>query len=154
ALAAATDADLDPDRRAWHRALAALGPDEDVADDLERSAGRARARGGPAAAAALLERAASLTVDPALRARRSLVAAAAHLDAGAPETSAVLLAAAEAGPLDEADRSTVELVRARSVMAWGETRDAVSLFVQAAQHLEPIDLRRARDTYLYALAAA
>jgi DNA-binding CsgD family transcriptional regulator len=134
--------------------LAALGPDEDVAQDLERSADRAQARGGLAAAAALLERSASLTLDPERRAQRSLAAAGAHLEAGAPEPSAALLAAAEAGPLDEFGRATVDLVRARSSMAWGDTRDAVSLYVQAAKRLESIDARRARDIYLYALAAA
>ena len=154
ALAEATDAGVDPDRRAWHRALAALGADESVAEDLERSAVRAQARGGPAAAAAVLERAASLTADPGRRAQRSLAAAAAHIDAGASGPSAALLAAAEAGPLDESGRVTVDLVRAGFAMAWGEARDAVSLYVQAANRLEPIDARRSRDTYLYALAAA
>jgi hypothetical protein len=153
-LAEATDAGVDPDRRAWHRALAALGPHEEVAEDLERSAARAHARGGPAAAAAFLEHSASLTVDPERRAHRSVAAAGAHLEAGARTASERLIAAAEAGPLDEYGRTNAELVRARSAMAWGETRDAVSLYVHAAKRLEPIDAGRARDIYLFALGAA
>ena len=108
ALAEATDAETDPDHRAWHRALAAPGPDEEVAADLGRSAGRARARGGLAAAASLLARSAALTPDAAHRARRTIAAAAAHLEVGAFEPAAALLAAAEARPLDEFSRARTE----------------------------------------------
>ena len=114
ALADATDPALDPDRRAWHRAEAAEGPDEDVAGELERSASRAQARGGVAAAAAFLERATLLTPDPAQRTRRALAGAQAKVQAGDSEAAQELLAIAEAGPLDAADQARAELVRASS----------------------------------------
>ena len=101
ALAEVTIRNVDPDRRAWHLAAAASEPDEEVAHELELSAGRASARGGLAAAAAFLQRAVALTVDPAQRAGRALAAAQASLGAGAFDVARGLLAAAEAGPLDE-----------------------------------------------------
>ena len=151
ALASVTDPDADPDRRAWHLALAAAGPDEEVAAELERSAGRAQARGGLAAAAALLERSAALTLDRPQGARRTLAAAAAHLEAGAAEKSAALLALAEAGPLDELGTARAELLRGYHAVAWGDARDATTLFVSAAKRLEPIDARAASDTHVAAL---
>ncbi|MDX6727334.1 MAG: hypothetical protein QOK49_2139 [Baekduia sp.] len=154
ALAEATDADVDPDRRAWHRAQATPGLDEEVAAELERSAGRAQARGGLAAAAAFHERAAGLTPDPARRARRALAAAQSKLRAGAPETALNLLAMARAGPLDELDRARTELLQAQITFAVTRGRDAPPLLLKAAKRLEPLDATMARETYLDAFSAA
>jgi DNA-binding CsgD family transcriptional regulator/tetratricopeptide (TPR) repeat protein len=154
ALAEATDPDADPDRRAWHRARAAAGPDEEVAEELERSAGRAQARGGLAAAAAFLEQAAALTPEPARRAARALAAAEAQHLAGAPDAAQALLATAREGPLDELQRVRVDLVRAQLAFAVNRGRDAPPLLLEAARRLEPLDGRLARETYLDALSAA
>jgi DNA-binding CsgD family transcriptional regulator len=154
ALAEATDRDVDPDRRAWHLAAAADGPDEGVAAELERSAVRAQTRGGLAAAAAFLQRAVALTGDPARRAERALAAAQAGLGAGAFDVAHGLLAAAEAGPLDELGRARVDLLRAELAFAQRRGGDAPLLLLQAARKLETLDLRLARDTYLDAWAAA
>ncbi len=148
ALAEATDRDADPDRRAWHLAAAAAGPDEQVALDLERSAGRAQARGGLAAAAAFLERAVALTQDPARRADRALAAAQASFQAGAFDVALGLLAAAEAGPLGEFQRARVDLVRAQLVLASGRRTDATPLLLAAARRLEALDISLARETYV------
>ncbi len=107
ALADVTDPQTDPDRRAWHRAEATLGPDEDVASELERSANRAQARGGLSAAGAFLERSATLTLDPARRAERALAAAQAKYQAGAFDASLGLLATAESGPPDGFRRARI-----------------------------------------------
>jgi DNA-binding CsgD family transcriptional regulator len=154
ALAAATDPDVDPDRRAWHRAHAAIGPDETVAAELEGSAGRARARGGLAAAAAFLERAAALTPDAAQRGERTLAAAQAKIQAGAFEAAVQLLAVAEVAPLDEFQRARVDLLRAQLAFAANRGSDAPPLLLRAARRLEPIDADLARETYLDALNAA
>src|ERR687893_926824 len=111
ALAEATDAQTDPDRRAWHRAHAAAGPDEQIAAELERSVGRARARGGVAAAAAFLQRAVALTVEPAQRAERALAAAQVSVQAGAFDAALGLLGTAEAGPFEERQRARADLLR-------------------------------------------
>src|SRR3954471_21313311 len=154
ALAEATDPDTDPDRRAWHRAQAASGPDETVADELERSAGRAQARGGVAAAAAFLARAAELTPDPAARGRRAVAAAQAKFDAGASDAALELLATAELAPLDELQRA--RLARLRAEVAFARTRGstAPALLLDAARRLEPLDAAMARETHLEAMAAA
>jgi DNA-binding CsgD family transcriptional regulator len=153
ALAAATDPALDPDRRAWHLADATLAPDEDVASELERSAERARARGGLAAAAAFLERAARLTPEPARRAERDLTAAQTKHDAGAPDGALALLAAAEEGPLNELQHGRLERLRAQLAFALRRGSDAPPLLLSAAQGLEPLDAMLARETYLEAIAA-
>jgi DNA-binding CsgD family transcriptional regulator/tetratricopeptide (TPR) repeat protein len=154
ALGEATDRDIEPDRRAWHLAAAAAGPDEQVASELERSAGRAQARGGLAAAAAFLQRAVSLTKDPARRADRALAAAEASLGAGAFDTALGLAATAETGPLDEFQRAQVNLLRARVAFADGHWSEAPPLLLKAARRLESLDLDRARETYLTAWGAA
>jgi DNA-binding CsgD family transcriptional regulator len=154
ALAEATDPDTDPDRRAWHRAQAASGPDEAVADELERSAGRAQARGGAAAAAAFLARAAELTPDPAGRGRRAVAAAQAKFDAGASDAALELLATAELAPLDELQRARLERLRAEIVFARTRGGDAPALLFDAARRLEPLDAAMARETHLEAMVAA
>jgi len=154
AIAEATDPGTDPDRRAWHRAQAVAGPDEDIAAELERSASRAQARGGLAAAAAFTERSAALTLDPARRAERALAAAQAKYQAGAFHAALGLLAAAEAGPLDQFQRAQGDLLRGQIAFASSRGSDAPPLLLKAAQQLEPLDVRLARDTYLDALAAA
>lgn len=154
ALAEATDHTEDPDRRAWHLAAASAGPDEAVAAELERSAGRAQARGGLAAAAAFLQRAVALTADPARRADRALGAAQASLAAGAFESARGLMATAEAGPLDELGRVRVDLLKAELAFAQNRGGDAPRLLLDAARKLEMLDLRLSRDTYLEAWAAA
>jgi DNA-binding CsgD family transcriptional regulator len=154
ALADATDPAIDPDRRAWHRAQAAPALDENVAAELERSADRAQARGGLAAAAAFLERAAELTPQPAIRATRALAAAHAKHQAGAPDAAMRLLAMARAGPLDELDRARAGLLRAQITFAVTRGRDSPRLLLEAAKRLEPLDGTLARETYLDAFSAA
>ncbi len=154
ALAEATDPETDPDRRAWHRARAAPGPDDDVAAELERSAGRAEARGGLAAAAAFLERSVALTGDRARRAHRALAAAQVTLRAGAFDMTRTLLAAAQTGPLDELGRARVDLLQAQVAFALRRGADAPLLLLQAAGKLETLDVRLSRNTYLDAWIAA
>src|SRR5437660_1856148 len=153
ALAEAIDAKRDPDRRAWHRAHAALAPDEEVALELELSAGRAQARGGIAAAAAFLQRAVALTADPARRAERALAAAQASLEAGAFDAALGVLDTAEAGPLDEFQRARLDLLRGRIASASSFGIGAAQL-LKAARQLEPLDVDLARETYLEAWGAA
>jgi DNA-binding CsgD family transcriptional regulator len=154
ALAGATDPEADPDRRAWHRAHAASGLDEPLADDLERSAGRAQARGGIAAAAAFLERAAELTPDPARRGARAIAAARAKLDAGAPEAAQSLLATAELTPLNAIQHARLERLRAEIAFARQHGSDAPPLLLNAAKRFELLDATLARETYLEAFGAA
>ena len=153
ALAEATDPAADPDRRAWHLAQAAGGPDEDVATELERSADRARARGGFAAMAAFLERAAELTPDPAGRGTRALAAARAKLEAGAPEAAQALLGIAELSPLDDLERADRERLRGQIAFARTRGSDAPPLLLEAAKRFEQLDVASARETYVEALGA-
>ena len=154
ALAEATDRDADPDRRAWHLAAATAGPDEDVALELERSAGRAQARGGLAAAAAFLHRAVALTGEPARRVDRALAAAEASVGAGTFDVARGLLAAAEAGPLDEFQRARLDLLRAEAAYSESRGSDAPALLLRAAKTLEPLDPQLARETFLDAWSSA
>jgi DNA-binding CsgD family transcriptional regulator len=154
ALAEATDAEIDPDRRAWHLAEATAGPDEDVAAELERAAGRAQARGGLAAAAAFLQRAAALTPERGRSARRALEAAQAKYEAGALDEALALLGTAETGDVGDFQPARVQLLRAQIVFAAQRGGDAPSLLLEAARELEAVDPDRARITYLEALEAA
>jgi len=154
ALADSIDPELDPDRRAWHRAMAAAGPDEDVAVELERSADRARARGGLAAGAAFLERAVMLTLDPAQRAGRAMAAARIKAQAGQYGAALNLLATAEAGPASAFQRAHADLLRAQIAFYTNRGSDAPPLLLNAARQLEPIDPGLSRATYLDSLAAA
>jgi DNA-binding CsgD family transcriptional regulator len=154
ALADATDAQRDPDRRAWHRAQATLVFDDAVADDLVESASRAQARGGYAAAAAFLWRSANLTLDAGRRASRTLAAAEAKQQAGNLDGALTILDAAEAGPLDDLQRVRGEVLRARIAFTAARGREAPTLFLEAARRLESLDVSFARETYLDALIAA
>ena len=153
ALAQATDREADPDRWTWHRAHAAATPDEEVAGELERSAGRARRRGGLAAAAAFLECAAELTPDPGKRVGRALTAAQAMFDAGAPDRASELLATAAMGPLLEPDSARLERLRALLLFARSRGSEAVLPLIEAGRRLAPFDADLARETYVEACCA-
>ena len=154
ALSEVTNRKLDPDRRAWHLAAAAAGPDEEVARELELSADRAQARGGFAAAAAFLRRAVALTIEPARRAERALEAAEASLGAGAFGVARGLVAAAQTGPLDELGQARADLLLAKVAFARNHGGEAPLLLLQAARSLETLDLTLSRRTYLDAWGAA
>jgi DNA-binding CsgD family transcriptional regulator len=154
ALAEATDHQRDPDRRAWHRARATPGPDEEIATELERSAARAQGRGGPGAAAAFLQRAFELTHDRALRAERALAAAQMSFQAGAFDAALEAVTAAETGELDELGRAQADLLRGQLRLVLGYGDDAAPLLAQAAKRLAPLDLKLARSAYLAAYGSA
>ena len=153
-LAAVTDAQADPDRRAWHRALASATPDDDVATELEHSAARARGRGGHAAAAAFLERSVELTLDPARRAERALAAAEARCLIGDGEAAFRFAAIAQTGPLSELDHIRLDVLRGRVATIQRRVGIALPLLLDSAQRLEPFDRRAAWDTYRDAFIAA
>jgi DNA-binding NarL/FixJ family response regulator len=154
ALAEATDRDADPDRRAWHLAAAAPAADEEVARELERSAGRAQTRGGLAAAAAFLQRAVALTPEPLQRSERALAAARAGVQAGAFDAALALLVTAEAGPLDDLQRAQAAQLRGQTAFASRDANEAPWLLLKAARQFEPLYLDLARETYLDAWGAA
>lgn len=151
ALAEASDPALDPDRRAWHRGEAALGPDDAVAAELERSAQRAKTRGGLAAEAAFLERSAILTLDPDRRVERALAAAQAKFDAGAPESALDVVALAESGRINDLQRARAERIQAKVALFQERTTDAALLLMTATSRLERLFPALARETYLDAL---
>lgn len=154
ALADATDAHTDPDRRAWHLAHATTGLDEAVAGELEQSAARAQRRGGVSAAAAFLQRAAELTPDPGRRGARALAGARAKLEAAAPDAAAQLLATADLCPLDDHQRARSQRLRAQIAFSLSRGSDALSMLLDAAHGLAAFDAALARETYLEAFAAA
>lgn len=153
-LAAVSDRELDPDRRSWHLASAAQAPDEEIAIELERSAGRAQARGGLAAAAALLERSYQLAGDPRRKVDRALASAQANLQSGAFDAAIGLLAHAEATEPDALQQARADLLRGQIAFAAGRGSEAPLLLLTAAKRLEPLDLSLARATYLDAWGAA
>src|SRR6201991_999516 len=154
ALAEVTDPQLDPDRRAWHRAHAVPGPNEEVAAELERCADRAQARGGVAAGAAFLERATMLTLDPKRRTDRALAAASANLQAGGFDAVRQLLSVAEAWGITDMQQARIDLIGADLAFVTNRGSDAPSLLLKAASRLEPIDIDLSRATYLQAFSAA
>ena len=154
ALAESTDAKTDPDRRAWHRAHAAPRPDEDIAAELERSANRARERGGYAATAAFLARAAELSSEPDRRAQRALAAAGAKLLAGLSDAAEDLVETAVRGALGPLDTAVAQRLRGQIAFERNRPGDAAPLLLAAARQLEPLDLAMARETHLEALLAA
>ncbi|MEV6430829.1 LuxR family transcriptional regulator [Nocardia sp. NPDC051463] len=140
----------DPDRSAWHRAAAATGPDETVAAALEVAADRARDRTGHASAAAALERAASLTPDPAVRARRLMSAVEIAAEAGRTERALRLAEQAERLDLDPSQRGRIGGVRGLIEFEHGSLRKAHNLFMEAAEHLAEADPERAAWTLIEA----
>jgi DNA-binding CsgD family transcriptional regulator len=153
-LAEATDPRMDPDRRAWHRAQATDGPDEEVARDLESSAERAQGRGGLAAAAAFLAKAMDLTPDASRRAQRALAAADAAHQAGAPDKALVFLEVAAAVPTSDFEHAKLDLLRAQIALTLNRGGDVVSLLLRAAEELQDFDRRLTRETFLDAFLAA
>jgi DNA-binding CsgD family transcriptional regulator len=154
ALADVTDPVVDQDRRAWHRASSTVVQDEGIAKELERSAGRAKARGGLLGAATLLERAAFLTPDGPRRADRTLVAAQAKRDAGALDSALRLLSIVESEPPSELRAALTQQLRGRIAFDQGFGPEAAELLRDAAVRLERFDPTNATDTHFESLVAA
>ena len=154
ALAEVTDPDADPDYRAWHHAQGATGPDEGLAEELERTAGQAQHRGGLAAAAGLLERSAELTPEPQRKAARLLLAAHAQLTSGATNRAQALLD--ESLPNLSDARSRAQAARMQGMIRFYEGRggETPSSLFQAAMGLKDTDPRLAREVLLEALGSA
>jgi DNA-binding CsgD family transcriptional regulator len=154
ALAAACDPVRDPDRRAWHLAEATFQPDEQVAAELERSAERARRRGGWASGAAFLERSADLTPDEPQRARRLLGAAEARFVAGEAPAVLDLVERAAARLEDPVVLAQARRLEGLSLYAAGDVARATTVLVDAAMMPGLDDRRLARDILLDAVVAA
>ena len=154
ALAQALTSEGDPDRRVWHLARSLDGPDEQIAEALERSATGAQARGGWAAAAAFLSRAAEITSEPAKRARRELDAAVAHFHSGDAQRSLALLSSARARGLDDRLLAHSQLLRGQIDLYLTRGGNASALLLGAARALKPFDAPLSRETYLEAVQAA
>jgi DNA-binding CsgD family transcriptional regulator len=153
ALATVIDAEADPDRRAWHRAQAADGPDETVAAELEYSAQRAFQRGGQAAGAAFLEAAAKLTPNLALRGVRALAAAQAKNLAGASEDAQSLVELADSLPLNDFNRAQADQLRGQVAFFSGRGKESTHLLLDAARRIGVENLNRSREVYLDAVSA-
>ena len=144
----------EPDRVAWHLAMAAAGPDEAVAARLEQAAGRARDRGGYAATVTFLSRAAELSADEGPRAGRLLAAAEAALIAGQPFRAGALLEEATPRLGDPLARAQARRLQGTIRLALGQAGEASSILLEAARALAPADVRSAREALLEALGAA
>jgi DNA-binding CsgD family transcriptional regulator len=153
-LAELTDSREQPDRLAWHLAMGASGPDEAVAAQLAQAAERAMDRGGYAATATFLARAAELSVDDELRTDRLLAASEAALTAGRPEQTRALLDQAQSGATSDRQVAAALRLGGEVSFARGQTGDAARQLLAAAKRLMPVDAGLGRRTLLSALTAA